>query len=309
MVNARLRNWLGARRVRAVKLPLFATLIAIFAVTAGGIGWGIRADNEIHSAASAQLALQLQLAEQKSQVECARLLKENQSVCRATYLQERRALERGELDLAAQNTAALWGAVMGVAAVLGLGLSAGGVALVWTTFQATKKANLIAQNAFEYQVRPWLKLECETSALIFSNSDVSVRVTATCTNVGQSPANRVSVCAFILDGDWTSPRVFNAAPTYFEIPGANWQEVTVFHGEAWTRPMEVVGENIIGRANKACIVVAVRYTSPASFERMHYTSQIFDFVRRGTMETDVDFSAGPAAVQIVKRWDFDNFAA
>ena len=118
MVNARLRNWLGARRVRAVKLPLFATLIAIFAVTAGGIGWGIRADNEIHSAASAQLALQLQLAEQKSQVECARLLKENQSVCRATYLQERRALERGELDLAAQNTAALWGAVMGVAAVL-----------------------------------------------------------------------------------------------------------------------------------------------------------------------------------------------
>lgn len=51
---------------------------------------------------------------------------------------------REQQDLAAQQTSALWTGIMGVAALIGMALSAIGVALVWTTFQETKQTNLIA---------------------------------------------------------------------------------------------------------------------------------------------------------------------
>lgn len=47
-------------------------------------------------------------------------------------------------DLAAQRTSALWTSIMGVAALIGMGLSAIGVALVYTTFNETRRTNRIA---------------------------------------------------------------------------------------------------------------------------------------------------------------------
>jgi hypothetical protein len=52
--------------------------------------------------------------------------------------------QREQDDLAAQQTSALWTSLMGLAALIGMALSAVGVALVWTTFNETKRTNLIA---------------------------------------------------------------------------------------------------------------------------------------------------------------------
>ena len=52
--------------------------------------------------------------------------------------------DREYRDLVAQQTSALWTGIMGIAALIGIALSALGVALVWTTFQETKRTNLIA---------------------------------------------------------------------------------------------------------------------------------------------------------------------
>lgn len=59
---------------------------------------------------------------------------------------ERREYERRELDLVAQQKMALWTAVMGVAAMIGMALSAVGVWLVWTTFRETRRQAQIAQD-------------------------------------------------------------------------------------------------------------------------------------------------------------------
>ena len=48
-----------------------------------------------------------------------------------------------EADLVAQQTSALWTGVMGIAALIGMALSAVGVALVFFTFRETKHANLL----------------------------------------------------------------------------------------------------------------------------------------------------------------------
>jgi hypothetical protein len=59
---------------------------------------------------------------------------------------QKRDYEHEQADLVAQRTAALWTAIMGFAAVIGMGLSVLGVYLVWTTFRETKKANEIAMD-------------------------------------------------------------------------------------------------------------------------------------------------------------------
>jgi len=53
---------------------------------------------------------------------------------------EQRAYEHDQADLIAQRKAALWAEMMGIAALLGMGLSIVGVALVYVTFKATREA-------------------------------------------------------------------------------------------------------------------------------------------------------------------------
>jgi hypothetical protein len=66
--------------------------------------------------------------------------------------------ERNEADLVAQRKSALWTSIMGFAALIGMGLSAIGVYLVWTTFRATRQANEIAREAMTADNRAWVEI-------------------------------------------------------------------------------------------------------------------------------------------------------
>lgn len=63
--------------------------------------------------------------------------------------QAQRENERDEYDLAAQRIMAWWTKVMGVAALIGMGISAVGVWLIKTTFDETRKANKIANKSID----------------------------------------------------------------------------------------------------------------------------------------------------------------
>lgn len=61
----------------------------------------------------------------------------------AEYRLKTRDNQREYEDLAAQRTSAPWTGIMGLAAVIGMALSAIGVALVYTTFNETRLTNRI----------------------------------------------------------------------------------------------------------------------------------------------------------------------
>lgn len=75
---------------------------------------------------------------------CVKLAPVEQLKCTEEAEQAARENQREEYDLAAQQTTSWWTQVMGVAALIGMALSAIGVALVWRTFREQKRTNDLA---------------------------------------------------------------------------------------------------------------------------------------------------------------------
>lgn len=97
--------------------------------------------------------------------------------------------EREEQDLAAQKITAWWTKVMGIAAMVGMGLSAVGVWLVKTTFEETRKSNDIAHDHQRARLLPSAQL---TRTHYLSETK---KVVLRCENIGLSPAYRVRCLA------------------------------------------------------------------------------------------------------------------
>ncbi|MGF7171522.1 hypothetical protein FHS91_003222 [Sphingobium xanthum] len=97
---------------------------------------------------------------------------------------ERRANERDEQDLVAQKRSALWAYIMGAAAVIGMCLSVVGVYLVYTTFQATREANKIGQDALMAEHRPRIVIR----RVDFKQCERGIYGSFTATNIGGSDA-------------------------------------------------------------------------------------------------------------------------
>lgn len=103
--------------------------------------------------------------------------------------------QREEADLVAQRKSALWTGIMAFTALLGLGLSAIGVALVWTTFRETKRAADEAKrsvDAFMASERARLSVDAFRRAQVdFANDVVAISVLVS--NYGRSPCRVHSI--------------------------------------------------------------------------------------------------------------------
>lgn len=187
-------NPIGAVHTKAV---IAVGCAAAILMSLGAIGWGIARSNDYQRQADTLAYTNLKRLDAESRRACTSA----RSACSARFWGEAREFERAEQDLVAQRQSALWAFVTGVAAAAGMGLSIIGVFLVWTTFQATKTANQIAQVALDYQIRPWIKLTVSFGRIIVSDADLIVKACIRCSNKGQSPANRLSLSAFILEPD------------------------------------------------------------------------------------------------------------
>ncbi|HZG32464.1 MAG TPA: hypothetical protein VEZ59_04270 [Sphingopyxis sp.] len=84
-----------------------------------------------------------------TQQHCSKMSEMEKVPCVAAAVQVQVEGQRGEQELAAQRQSALWSFVMGVAAVIGMGVSFVGVGLVWTTFEATRRGNQLTIDALQ----------------------------------------------------------------------------------------------------------------------------------------------------------------
>lgn len=132
--------------------------------------------------------------------------------CVEQAAKEAREYERNEQDLVAQRQSALWGFIMAVAAVIGMGLSAVGVFLVWTTFNETRKANDIADRFNSLTLRPIVIVSPDQVSLSWQSDGVNVtgNFKIYYKNVGQTIAHnvRVTVESFVApdtDDDFIRP--------------------------------------------------------------------------------------------------------
>ena len=185
--------------------------------------------------------------------------------------------ERAEYDLYAQRTSALWAAIMAFAALLGIGLSGVGVFLVYTTFDATRKANEIAKK----NVRPWVVVErFEIKRLLFENVEwrqgifAIVEVEIQIKNIGQTPAY-----AFLTSGETTQDikeQIAKIYPVTFEgdcLAPNQKRSISIFRMaelEKWTDN----SNDDVDFFNQFFFMVSLRYASQIEAEP-HETRQFW----------------------------------
>ena len=96
---------------------------------------------------------------------------------------------RNYADLVAQRSSALWAKIMGIAALIGMGLSLLGVVLVAITFRETRKANGIASGS----QRAWIDIEPKISINAADPDNIDISAISQFTNVGKTVAKNVSL--------------------------------------------------------------------------------------------------------------------
>jgi hypothetical protein len=136
--------WCSIIKVAGISLLLFAGY-AVFSA----LSWH---STSLENEAAQRTKIHGQNAENRIERVCISPLAKPDCVEEARQAQ--RENEREEQDLAAQKVTAWWTKVMGIAALIGMALSAVGVWLVKTTFDETRKANDIARDAN----RPWVSI-------------------------------------------------------------------------------------------------------------------------------------------------------
>jgi hypothetical protein len=102
---------------------------------------------------------------------------------------------RDYVGLVAQRSSALWAKIMGIAALIGMGLSLVGVALVWTTFRETRKANTISSESMHRQLRAYITVDQAEH----EQEDTEECVTLTINNSGATPATGIVVHSTMFD--------------------------------------------------------------------------------------------------------------
>lgn len=111
------------------------------------LAWpAVLAQREIDNNASRNAGYYAENAQNNVAAKCSGLSGQARADCANPIENPAREAQRGEYDLAAQQTMAIWTAVMGGVAVLGVALSGIGVYLVWTTFRETRRTAKIASD-------------------------------------------------------------------------------------------------------------------------------------------------------------------
>jgi hypothetical protein len=181
-------NW---RKGVTAKLGLFIAL----AISASAIGWGwnygltqeLTYEQEARQAHANYTRNGCnEIAKPKPQV--ASVKKAESEPCAPNEkAQQENDNRRDYADLVAQRSSALWAKIMGIAALIGMGLSLVGVALVWTTFRETRKANRIAEKS----QRAWVTMNVVGAKLHNTIDYASITFSIDVHNSGNSAATNI----------------------------------------------------------------------------------------------------------------------
>jgi hypothetical protein len=262
-------------------------------------GWpAFLTQREIQNDASRNAGYYSERAQKNVAAKCGGLSGQARSDCADPIEEAARSAQRDEYDLAAQETVAVWTAVMGGVAVFGVALSAVGVFLVWTTFAETRKANDIANDALDGQLRPWVNFDAEFLGLEYTDGKLKIRVKAKFQNRGASPALYLTYTASLFNERMEGERVFNLLPELFERDKRKHHDKALFPSEPWDKGFFTKIEVPVG-PHPLMLVVAARYRSPYS-DRYRYTCKIYDITGPDGL-IDVGESAIFTGVKMRKR--------
>lgn len=154
----------GSRGGKQSPVRLIISALITIGVAGVIVGWGLRESAEYQRQADYHAAEYAAYTYDKVGNGCLRLSPFDKQDCLAKAVHERRENQRQEQDLVAQRQSALWAYIMGAAAVVGMALSAIGVALVYTTFSETRRsadAAVAMQRFAYYDYAPWLHVVIE----------------------------------------------------------------------------------------------------------------------------------------------------
>ena len=161
---------------------------------------------------------------------------------------------------------------MGIAALIGMGLSLVGVALVWTTFRETRKANEIAKA----DERPWLNFAPGIDGHIticFDTLDFNISVSIT--NHGGRPANDVYGKIEATLDKFPDRPLAEISKAMLKVKADDAHVVTVFPTDSENLVLE--GQFSISgiSAGQPMFIIAIAYNDPALTETF-YTARFFE---------------------------------
>ena len=233
---------------------VFATLITI-AICLGFVTWAKSASAEYERQSHYRTADYSENTYRKQRDSCVRLVQKDKQQCEWEADEAKRTYEHDQEDLVAQKSAALWGYVMGVSAVLGMGLSIIGVCLVWTTFRETRKANQISRDAS----RAWIGISVSESGKFWlSTEKLEFYFDVILENHGSSPAIEVFCRGFIVLGD---PKGFDLPPLEDVKPAKHTDSECIVFPNSKPLGTELIAEWTSEQPERAEInlIVACRY--------------------------------------------------
>jgi hypothetical protein len=189
------------------KIGLIAGLIFAVVFATGLITWGNLKSADYERHANSNKRHYSEYARKKIVETCVAISPLEKARCVYEARDQEREHQYNQSDLVAQRQSALWAYIMGLAAVIGMALSALGVWLVKTTFDETRCSNEIARMA----QRPWLDVQIKLHGIARAEKGYALRIEMNVENLGQTPANhlRYAVDGFFLeDLDMGSPFEF-----------------------------------------------------------------------------------------------------
>lgn len=253
------------------KARLIAVSVAVaVAVCTIAIGWGLSESAKYQRQADDHAAEYAKYAHDYVGYGCVSMPALDKANCLAKARNERRAYERDEQDLVAQRQSALWAYIMGAAAVFGVGLSAVGVWLVYTTFNATREGNEIARDTARRQLRAYVNV---TKVSISYDELNPIKVLASCAfhNHGETPAYDVKAVIWITcrrgadpNGE-IKPYIIPGPPSQLVMGRGDGREIkhsTVLHD----------GVTCVQLQNEGVVIVSGKINYTDVFGRKHETS-------------------------------------
>ncbi|WP_430416726.1 hypothetical protein [Parasphingorhabdus sp.] len=125
---------------------MISSIICAVVLTIVLLGFGLFQHANYHNDASRNAAHYSENAKDNIAIKCLDLTGQARSDCANEIEDAARANERDEYDLYSQKAMALWTAIMGGMAVVGVSLSGVGVYLIWQTFGQSQTAAKAAQD-------------------------------------------------------------------------------------------------------------------------------------------------------------------
>ena len=171
------------------KAGLIAAAVALaLAIGLAIISVGRARDADYQRQADYQSREYAAYTQQQIRQNCFPLADKHKAGCVNEKRHEYRQNRREERDLVAQRKSANWAYIMGAAAVIGMVLSVVGVALVWTTFAETRRANEIASDTAKRQLRAYVNVSDIQLAAEGRDNANNLQASASFVNAGQTPA-------------------------------------------------------------------------------------------------------------------------